>query len=410
MSETEFSPATETLVRISEITVGERFRKRFNKIPELAESIKQIGLQNPIIIDEKKCLISGGRRLEAYKLMGEEFIPARIKNIEQTLYAEIDENNEREPFTISEKIAIAETLEEAIGERRGKNSQNVEKQCVENVENSPHFPQKGEKTREYIAKKAGFGSDATLRQAKTVLNNAIPEVIDAMDSGLISVNYAFKISQAPKSKQLTLLNEANTDTATDSAELNKMNKARRKVKRAIKLQKPSNPQADPIYSVVRLAPDWHNELFDDIKETPIHNYINPTCGVLVIECPNSCIAKAIELLQHWNLIYKATITVYTKKGPEDVNLDYINKPSKHLVIGRIDDEIDPGCEWVDPVFDRQDLDEGLEEIVAKIWPDESMTRIDMSSTVHRKGWRNWKLDYNNADTPEPSDNVEEETC
>jgi ParB family chromosome partitioning protein len=411
MSETEFSPATETLVRISEITVGERFRKKFVNIEELATSIKQIGLQNPIIITEKKELISGGRRLEAYKLMGEEFIPARVKNIEQTLFAEVDENNQREPFTISEKVAIAESIAEAlkktVGERRGRKSKAIDSNEDINPEESPEI---GEETREFVAKKAGFGNSYTLRQARTVLANSIPEVFDAMDKGLISINYAFKISQAPKKKQLSLLNDATSDPATDTTELNEANKSRRKAKRSAKLKKPTCPQADPIYSIVRLAPVWESELFDDIKETPIHDYINPTCGVLIIECPNSCIAKSIELLQHWDLIYKATITVYTKKGPEDVNLDYINKPSKHLVIGRIDDEIDPGCEWVDPVFDRQDLDDGLEEIIAKIWADEAMTRIDMSSTTHKKGWSNWKLDYSDADMSDSSDDVEEETC
>jgi hypothetical protein len=233
-----------------------------------------------------------------------------------------------------------------------------------------------------------------------VLTDAIPEVINAMDNGLVSVNYAFKIAQAPKKKQLTLLNEANSDPETESTELNEANKSRRKAKRSAKLQKPTSPQADPIYSIVRLAPDWGNELFEDIAETPVNDYLNPTCGVLIIECVNATIPLAIELLEKWGLYYKATITVYTKKGPEDVNLDYINKPSFHVVIGHVDPEIGPQSDWVDPVFDRQDLSEGIAEVINKIWSDESITRIDMSSIEPRDGWSIWKIDYAKDQTPD----------
>lgn len=399
MSEKEISPVstTEVLVRISEITIGERFRKRFHRIPELAESIEQIGLLNPIIINENKALIAGGRRLEAFKYLGREFIPARVKNIEQTLYAEIDENNEREQFTISEKLAIAEALEESLGERRGRKPQDNDFEQDKNMKNSSCFPRQGETTREFVARKAGFGSFATLRQAKSVLSDAIPEVVDSMDNGLISINYAFKIAQAPKKKQLTLLNEANSDPATDATELNEATKSRRKAKRAVKLQKPTNHQADPIYSIVRLAPDWENELFDDIAETPIKDFLNPTCGVLIIECTNTTIPLALRLLEKWDLHYKAMITIYTKNGPEDVNLDYINKQSKHLIIGHVDPEIGPQSDWVDPVFDRQDLADGAAEVISKIWSDDSITRIDMSGIEPRDGWAIWKIDYADSD-------------
>ena len=41
----------------------------------------------------------------------------------------------------------------------------------------------GQKTREIAAQKAGFGSEFTYRQAKTVVQNASPELVEAMDNG-----------------------------------------------------------------------------------------------------------------------------------------------------------------------------------------------------------------------------------
>ena len=47
--------------------------------------------------------------------------------------------------------------------------------------NSPEC--KGKETREIAAQKAGFGSEFTYRQAKTVVQNASPELVEAMDNG-----------------------------------------------------------------------------------------------------------------------------------------------------------------------------------------------------------------------------------
>jgi ParB-like chromosome segregation protein Spo0J len=381
------------MVNIADITVGERFRKRFVKIDELAESIEKIGLQNPVILKPDKSLISGGRRIEAFKLLCRVQSPARFFDTEHNTIAEIDENNMREPFSISEKLAIADVIEAEInvacGERRGRKAKDVDSKEVKKME---EYPATGEERREYVAKKAGFGNNYTMRQARHVLDNAIPEVIEAMDDALVSINYAHKISQAPKRKQLTLLNEACIDSETDVSGLESFNKERRKAKRNTKMKRPTDPAADPIYSIVKLSPDWYNEVFADIAETPIHNYINPQVGVLVIVCPNDFIGNALELVAQWNMHYKSLITIYTKKDPNVTHLDYINKRATHLVIAQMDETVDPGYTHIDPVFDRHDHFDAIEDILSEIWAPEE-TKIDMSSTEKRKGWSNWKIDY-----------------
>jgi len=89
-----------------------RFRLRTPKdlkVRELAESIRTIGLLNPITIDNQNYLVCGFHRLSAYKLLGFETIPAITKDY-SLLYSElgeIEENLTRAPLS---KIEIAEHI------------------------------------------------------------------------------------------------------------------------------------------------------------------------------------------------------------------------------------------------------------------------------------------------------------
>ena len=60
--------------------------------------------------------------------------------------------------------------------------------------NSPEAA--GKETREIAAQKAGFGSEFTYRQAKTVVQNASPELVEAMDNGSIAISTAARLVDA----------------------------------------------------------------------------------------------------------------------------------------------------------------------------------------------------------------------
>lgn len=60
-------------IKLSEVKPRENSQRKEPKgVKELADSIKRIGLLNPIVIDEDNVLIAGGNRYEAYKLLAEE--------------------------------------------------------------------------------------------------------------------------------------------------------------------------------------------------------------------------------------------------------------------------------------------------------------------------------------------------
>ena len=380
-------------VKIADIIIGERFRKRFRNIEDLAESITEIGLQNPIIITPQYKLVSGGRRIQAFKLLGREEIPARIESIERMIDAEVDENNQREAFTVTERLAIAEALTEEIGERRGRPSQDTDNSKDKNVLELEQF----KKTADYVAKKSGFGCKASYYHAKEVLEKAIPEVVEAMDSDIISVNRAHIISQAKKGKQLTLLNEAaKHDPDVDSSLLADHSTTRRKAKRAQKNKVPKTYTSKAIYNVIRVAPDWENELMSDLKELPVDEYIVPV-GVVLIEVPNRHLDKAFSLIAHWGFHYAATITAYNAKAVPVDHLNYINSEPIHIVIGQMDVSIPMTCIKTCPVHNRQNLKNTCIDVSTNLWAEQDQVMLDMSATEPAEGWDIWKLKF--ADKP-----------
>ena len=94
----------ETLVNITKVEPNrEQPRKNFDEdsLEELAESIKQFGLLQPILVQDRKDyyeIIAGERRWRAAKKAGLKEIPVIIKNLTQQEIVEISliENIQRE--------------------------------------------------------------------------------------------------------------------------------------------------------------------------------------------------------------------------------------------------------------------------------------------------------------------------
>ena len=59
-------------MKIKDIKIGERFRRKLGNIELLAQSIKEEGLLYPILVDKDGNLIDGQRRLAALKQLGNE--------------------------------------------------------------------------------------------------------------------------------------------------------------------------------------------------------------------------------------------------------------------------------------------------------------------------------------------------
>ena len=177
------------------IHVGDRHRKDLGDLEVLAASIATDGLLQPIGITEDNILVFGERRLRAYQdVLRRDLIPARVVHVRSITAGEYAENELRKDFTPSERVAIGNALEEEIGSRQGERTDMELPQYIAEVE-------PGVETREFAAKKAGFGNRTTYEQAKRVVERAVDEVIAQMDSEELSVNAAALIADQPPERQ-----------------------------------------------------------------------------------------------------------------------------------------------------------------------------------------------------------------
>ena len=111
----------ETLVKITKVEPNrEQPRKTFDEdtLQELADSIKQFGLLQPILVQDRKDyyeIIAGERRWRAAKLAGLKEVPVIVKNYTEQEIMEISliENIQREDLNpIEEAVAYKRLLEE----------------------------------------------------------------------------------------------------------------------------------------------------------------------------------------------------------------------------------------------------------------------------------------------------------
>jgi hypothetical protein len=170
-------------VKVEEIIIGDRRREEMGDIQGLADSIKEFGLLHPVVIDNQKRLVAGGRRLEACKRLGWEEIEAtffgelsenRLKEIE------LEENVRRKDLTESERsknlvklmeIAKEVILEENVFSAQQKNStndvleENVFHAARENSTNERGRPPADKVPLRMISERVGIPEN-TLRDAK----------------------------------------------------------------------------------------------------------------------------------------------------------------------------------------------------------------------------------------------------
>ena len=193
---------------IKNIKITDRVRKEVTKIDELAADIRVHGLINPITVmsvgDDEFRLLAGLRRLRALEHIGVGEIDVNIvspANAEAELRIEISENEQREPFTFSEKMNFARLLEEIV-KAKGKERMSLGgKGGIEQGTPDLAYLEKGE-TREIVAGKIGMGK-STYDCAKYIAKNAPDEVIEELDKGQRSIHGTYKELRYPEKVKKT---------------------------------------------------------------------------------------------------------------------------------------------------------------------------------------------------------------
>jgi ParB-like chromosome segregation protein Spo0J len=208
-----------TTLPVESITVGPRHRKDMGDLAPLMRSIGAVGLLHPVVITPDRELVAGQRRLEACKRLGWDAVPVRVVDTVNLLQVEHDENEVRKDFAPSERLAIADAIEEQIGKRQGRRTE-LRGNCPEVglVGNCPQV-RGGEKTREVAACKAGFGSEKERRRTREVVINGAPELVEAMDAGQVSISAAAEVARLPHEDQREVVAQGAAAVAAKAKEV-----------------------------------------------------------------------------------------------------------------------------------------------------------------------------------------------
>ena len=147
-------------------------------VSELAKSIAENGLLEPLVITKQGNLLSGHRRLSAVKQLGWEDVEVRVVDVDNEVIALIEHNRYR---TKSEKDILRESrflekeLRSQIGRGRNAAQDRQGKKLKLDLE---------------LSKRLGVGT-SKLKQLRSI-ENYEPKLIDEIDQGKISVSAAYK--------------------------------------------------------------------------------------------------------------------------------------------------------------------------------------------------------------------------
>lgn len=246
-------------INIATIKIGERYRKEFGDIQALADSIAKEGLLQPIGVDANYTLIFGERRIKACTLLGLESIEGRVIHVDNIMEAEYAENDVRKNFSIEERIAIAKAIEVNLGERRGKQSNDQVK-----VDNCPPLiiPDKlaGKKTRDIVAKKAGFSSGKTYERAKKTIKNSCETLIKMLNNDEVKVSAAEQVAKFALSEQEEILERMTFSLSLKDS-----------------IEEQNHPEPEPKNSLVQQYKDKHHKPEQEVNPQPFKTKLK--CGI-----------------------------------------------------------------------------------------------------------------------------------
>lgn len=260
----------------AEVKIGKRHRKEMGDLDALAKSIETVGLLQPIGVTQERRLVFGERRLRAVrKILKQDTIDARVIKIESIADGEYAENEIREDFRPSERVAIARTIQAEMGERRGRPSKKAE-----------NFPEiKGKETRDVAAERGGFGNATTYRQATKVVDEGAPGLIDAMDAGTVSVSDAAAATKLSKVEQKGAVQLVEKGEAKTLKQAVKAAKKKAKTAAETKAAKKANKDPDQIRWMTAAVDQLPSKLAPDsidviITDPPYDKSIIELCGHL----------------------------------------------------------------------------------------------------------------------------------
>jgi N6-adenosine-specific RNA methylase IME4/ParB-like chromosome segregation protein Spo0J len=289
------------------------------KIRELMDSIKEIGLLNPVTITKDHVLIAGLHRLKAFQELGKTEIECNIRDLEglKAELAEIDENlirNELHYIDRGEQLRRRkEIYEELYPETKaGKSQAKAMNKAIGNnvsADSAPTFVQD-------TAKKTG-ASARVIHEELQIAKNIIPEVKEVIKAKEINKSDAIKIARMEPEKQKKVAE------ALETGEAKKFLQAVRIAKREEYEERVKNNELpNGKYRIIYVDPPWqynnsgldgygHAENYyqtmsiEEICNMPIKELLEEN-AVLFLWVTSPMLEDAFKVINSWGFKYKSS--------------------------------------------------------------------------------------------------------
>ena len=231
--------------KLSEITVPVGRRNiNYVKVSELTESIRIVGLLNPITIDKDDTLVAGAHRLEACKTLGFDEIECIVLDSDELRIelAEIDENlirNDLDAISMGEKANRRDEILEELGLRA---------KVGDNQHTGGGADSAPPKTTASIAKEAGV-SERVLQENKQLARDLVPEAKEAYRKKAIPKSAALKIARLKPEQQQEAVEQVERGEKTNPAQ----QQPRRKT---VAKEPEPEPEPEPDQKYIQVEQRW----------------------------------------------------------------------------------------------------------------------------------------------------------
>ena len=317
-------------LRLTDITVKQGRRAvDESKVRELAQSMSEVGLINPITVTQDKTLITGAHRLAAAKLLGWTEIEANVSELEglRAELAEIDENLMRNELHYIDRGQAFKRRDELLAEAgmRRKDGRYPNPEMISQLSTAE------------IAEQAGVTA-RTVQQEKQIATNILPEVQEAIKTADLPKTDALKIARM-EPKEQTRVAERLSEGAKSYAD------AVREIKRDEVVERLNDVSAREVkrlegkYDVIIIDPPWPMQKIErDVAPNQVA-FEYPTMteeelNELHMPAADSChlwlwtthkfLPMAFRLLDRWGFKYVCEFVWHKPGGFQPYNLPQFN--------------------------------------------------------------------------------------
>jgi N6-adenosine-specific RNA methylase IME4 len=322
--------------KISEIILNDNRRKvNLEKVKELAESIKQLGLINPITVNTNNVLIAGNHRLEAFKLLGKDEIEVSVLDLNNLLaeLAEIDENlirNELHWTDADKQIARRKTIYLELYPKTKHNATFKGNQFSPNDilsnEQMPTFS----KTTANITSQSERTIERSVKRGNEITEQEA-EVLKASDAPKSYGDALIKQDAETRAKVIEVLKVESKPIEIIIQEIKKEEKKAERIElieqQIEDIEQGLLPELKGLFDVISVDPPWPYEgesknitSFDSVGRRVANPYPEMNIeqikkidlplmndGVILLWTTHRFLPDAFEILKEWNLDYKATL-------------------------------------------------------------------------------------------------------